>query len=684
MKLDIQLFSDGKVVIDTEIDNSGIKKGLKDTENNVNKAGSTVKSIIAGLGITKIISTAMNAINSSIDGAVKRVDTLNNFPKVMENLGISGQEASKSINTLSSKLVGLPTTLNDAASAVQRLTSANGDINKSTDIFLAMNNAILAGGASMDTQSTAMEQLSQAYAKGKPDAMEWRSILTAMPAQLKQMATELGYTSTAVGGDFYEAIQSGNLSMDDFMNTMIKLNNEGTSGFASFEKQAKSSTGGINTSIANMKTSITRGVADMINQIDNGLEKYGGLSEVINKIGELFEKALKKIGSYLPTIIDYMVKFANIMIKISPYIAPIVSGLVAMGAAFKVMSIVKTVTSAISLFNAVLLANPIVLIIGGITALVTALILLWKKCDAFRNFWIGLWEGIKNIVSKVIDFIKENWLTILIFLINPFAGIVKIIYDNFDKIKEIISSAISKIGEWFSSLPSKIGNAIGLIIGHIIKLGAEIGSWIINELPKLINDIVKWFETLPSRIWNALIGISLKLALIIYDLINVAKRELPKFISSFVSFMNELPNKMLNIGINIVKGIWNGIKNAEKWLLDKIKDFAKGITDGIKKVLGIHSPSRVMRDEVGKFLAQGIGIGFDEELNDVYNKMQKAINFEQSKLQANVETGRVFNTLSNSTPIQININGDVEMDSQKVGRLVTPTVSKTMKSGGAF
>ena len=111
----------------------------------VEKGGSKIKSIIAALGITKIISSAISTINASIDGAISRIDTLNKFPKVMSNLGISSEDASKAINTLSDKLKGIPTTLDDAALAVQRFTSKNGDVKKSTEIFLAVNNALLAG-----------------------------------------------------------------------------------------------------------------------------------------------------------------------------------------------------------------------------------------------------------------------------------------------------------------------------------------------------------------------------------------------------------------------------------------------------------------------------------------------------------------------------------------------------------
>jgi hypothetical protein len=89
-----------------------------------------------------------------------------------------------------------------------------------------------------------------------------------------------------------------------------------------------------------------------------------------------------------------------------------------------------------------------------------------------------------------------------------------------------------------------------------------------------------------------------------------------------------------------------------------------------------------MRDQVGVYLAQGLGVGFDDELDSVYRDMQKSIDFENAKLQANVESGKIFNSLVNSTPISISLDGSVEMDKQKVGRIITPVVSRTIKTGG--
>lgn len=725
----------GSLTYDTKLDTKGFQKGVNDITNKAKTGGTTVKNIVAGLGITKIISKAFQVISSSVDSAISRIDTLKNFPKVMSNLGIGSEDATKSINKLSEKLKGIPTKLDDAALAVQRFTSANGDIEKSTDIFLAVNNAILAGGASADIQASALEQLSQAYAKGKPDMVEWRTLQTAMPAQLKQVADAMGTTSDALG----EGLRTGTISMDEFIDKIVEMNKEGVNGFTSFEEQAKNATGGINTSITNMKTAISRGVADLIQKVDDGLSKFGGLSGVISKIGEIGEKALKKIGQYLPKAIKFikdiippLITIGAVIVgwKIGSSIQKMVKGFQEAKLALKLFSmqagettiaeglmngtlkategIVALLTGkmtlaelaqagmakAQALLNAVMTANPIGLIVAAIAGLVAAFVLLWNKCEAFRNFWIGLWEGIKNVFSTIVEWIKENWQTALLFLISPLAGIVKVIFDNFDKIKEIISNVINAIIDWFNSLPEKIGYAIGLVIGHIIKLGINLWNWVTTELPKIISGIINWFKELPGKIWEQLKQIPSKVVEMANNLVNTARTEIPKFINTFVNFMKELPGKMLDIGKNIVKGIWNGINNAKDWLIGKIKDFAKGITSGIKKALGIKSPSRVMRDQVGQWIPKGIAVGIEantdsalkslDELSDeITTKMQNAVYTDFGKMSFSGTSGSVTQILNANSSFTGNINNVLELDGEVVyNNQQKITARKNLQRGG--
>lgn len=295
---------------------SGLETSLKNVEKQLGtfqkSFGGVSKGVSAGvvaLGtvIGNIFSKIGSVISDNMDKAVSRVDTLNNFSKVMGNLGIDSNDATTSINILSEKLLGLPTSLDSAALAVQRFTSANGNIKASTDMFLALNNAILAGGASTELQANALEQMMQAYAKGKPDAIEWRAFLNAMPAQMKQVAQAMGYSSTAIGGDFQKALVEGRISMDDFMATVMKLNKEGVNGFANFEEQARTATGGIRTAIANLKISIQRAVANIMNTIGQ-LNIAGFINNIASFIGTIgnyvaaFVKIIKEAVAWLSVL----------------------------------------------------------------------------------------------------------------------------------------------------------------------------------------------------------------------------------------------------------------------------------------------------------------------------------------------------------------------------------------------
>ena len=271
---------------------NAIQSNLSSVTKSTNKfSTSMTKSFLKSNLIMKTVSLGIRAIGTNIDSAIQRADTLNNFSKVMGNLGVSTDDADVSIARLSDKLTGLPTTLDAAVSAVQNFTAANGNVKASTDMFLALNNAILAGGANQQIQASALEQLSQAYAKGKPDMMEWRTAMTAMPAQLKQVAMAMGYVSASQLG---EELRNGNVSMNEFLQTVHKLNTEGLDGFASFEEQARNSTGGIQTSITNVKTAITRGIADIINAIGR------------SNIAGFFQNVAKAISNAVPYVTAFV------------------------------------------------------------------------------------------------------------------------------------------------------------------------------------------------------------------------------------------------------------------------------------------------------------------------------------------------------------------------------------------
>lgn len=283
---------------------TSLKNHVDKVTGSIGNSFKSIRNIVAGLGIASLIKST---ILGNIDAAIKRVDTLSNYSRVMSNLGADSVQANASVQKLSNKLIGLPTTLDDASGAVQRFTSVNSNISKSTDMFLALNNAILAGGASSEIQKSALEQLSQSYAKGKPDMFEWRSAMTAMPAQMKQVAEAMGFVNASALG---EALRNGRVSMDQFMNTLMQLNTQGINGYQSFEEQAKNATGGIATSIANMRTAIVRGMSDVMNTIGQ------------SNIAGFFTNIAKAINSCIP----YVVAFTKVVMTAVGYLTALFGG----------------------------------------------------------------------------------------------------------------------------------------------------------------------------------------------------------------------------------------------------------------------------------------------------------------------------------------------------------------------
>lgn len=252
---------------------SGVSGGFKNMGLKMAATGAVIGVVSA------VTQKAMAAIAASTGDAIKRFDTLKNFPRVMQNLGISTKDSQDSIDYLSKKLEGLPTTLDAATTAVQRLTATNGNLRASTAIYLALNNAILAGGADAQLQASAMEQLQQAYAKGKPELQDWKTLMQAMPAQLKQIANAMGYVDSS---QLYNALQNGKASMDDFMRAVVKLNKEGINGLGSFEQQAAGATGGVATSFINMQNSIVRGITACMDAI--GQSNIAGFFNVVKDV----------------------------------------------------------------------------------------------------------------------------------------------------------------------------------------------------------------------------------------------------------------------------------------------------------------------------------------------------------------------------------------------------------------
>lgn len=276
---------------------SGAKSFSASFSSGVSSAG-----VAAGNMISSAISTAMSAVSGSLDSAISRVDTLNQFPKVMSNLGFSTEDADAALSKLSDGIQGLPTALDEIVGNTQTLSLTLGDLGKGTDVALALNDGMLTYGASSSQVSNAVYQLNQMISAGSYDLASWRSVIESAPGYMDQVAEScLGAGSSA--NDLREALNDGTVTTEQFLDAIVTLDQEGSDSVVAFSEQAKTATGGIATSFTNVKTAVTKNLAnfiDAVNGTDGNISKIAdSMKQVVNDIGS----AALPLGEALGTVV---------------------------------------------------------------------------------------------------------------------------------------------------------------------------------------------------------------------------------------------------------------------------------------------------------------------------------------------------------------------------------------------
>lgn len=441
----------------------GYTSTLKNALNTTETFGQKIKN---GIGFGMLMRAGQrafdvigNAITSNLAGATKRLDTLNNYPRVMETLGFSAKQAEKSMNLLGNSIDHLPTTLDKVASQTQSVVAVTGDLDKATKLTLALNNAMAGGGAPAEQQASAINQWVQAMAKGKPDMQDWRALVQTAPAQMDQLAKSL-LGASANQSTLYEAMQKGTVTMDEVNDAMIDLSKNGGKGFASWEEQAKNAGAGINMALVNIKAGIQRNIANVLDAVNKRLEAFGGIAGVlqsviapINAIGDAISKVIKgdlsfdeaistlltSISTRLP---EFITKGADMVLNLASGIAQalpslIIKGLNAMTAFVeglgkgdgqlvnKALNIVGKLALALIKNAPQILSAGLKLmgallqgLVNGFAVIPSKLVALARKIPTAikngvgnlagigRNMIEGLWNGIKSKFDSVVSRVK--------------------------------------------------------------------------------------------------------------------------------------------------------------------------------------------------------------------------------------------------------------------------------------
>lgn len=350
------------------------------------------------------------------------------------------------------------------------------------------------------------------------------------------------------------------------------------------------------------------------------------LPSIIKTLMDAVLQALNGVLDLVPSLIDMVLDGAlvilNALADALPDLIPKIIE-VLLESLFKILEHIDEITEV-----------AFKLVEGLITGLLQALPVISGKLP----------ELIKIIIEQLINMIPQITILSIQLLIAIVQGIIQALPEIFIALFEAMDELIAggteeidltepinnitnwfaeipqKIVDFFASLPEKIGYALGFVIGKLIQFGIDAVNWVITEVPKIINNIITFFAELPGNIWNWLVQTINNIIKWGIDMIQKGKQAMTDFVNNLIDTIKNLPNKMLEIGRNIVEGIWNGIKNAKDWVIDKVKGFAKGIINGMKDALGIHSPSTEFA-LLGRFSV----LGYTDALDDMKKQVQTTI-----------------------------------------------------------
>ena len=562
-----------------------IGKNLKTTLNNIGNAMT--------VGVTvplTAIATAGVKYNAELESYTANLTTL---------LGGNKKQAEELLNTLKETAKTTPYETSNLVKATQTMMSfgisadnAKKYLNQIGDI--SMGNSEKLAGLTL--------AFSQVQSAGKLTGQDLLQMINQGFNPLNIISKETGESMA----DLKQRMSEGGVSAQEVAHAFEIATSKGGLFYKGMEKGAQTTEGKIST----LKDSFKEATGSLTTAL---LPALTSIVEALTKVADWFNN-LSDEGKKTILIIGGIVASIGPLIKIGLGIAKIVSAFKTFVTVIKSLQLVtKLMTIAQTALNVVMAMNPIMLIIMAVIALIAIIVLLYKKCEWFRN-----------LVNGVFNFIKLG-ITQLIAVLKP-----------------IVQTIVSIVQQVLTALKPII-DFIKMLVINYIKFYINMTIAIIKGIITVIQSVINFARSIPEKVRN--------------------------FVSKIVSFFRELPSNMLNVGKNMMMGLWNGIAGLKDWVINKVKNMGKAILKGLKNVLGIHSPSTEFA-MIGKFSV----LGYTEQLDKMKNQLQEQV---QDTFGISPTLTGAMNTHYSPNVV---VNNNVSMETDPLGQTVSRI--KTF-SGGA-
>ena len=616
--------ADGSVIIDTELNNSGVEKDSSKLKSILSKVGSVASTAMKGVGVA--VGTATTAVAGLVTASVNAyaeyeqlvggVDTL--FKNSSEKLQEYADEAYKTAGMSANEYMNTVTSF--SASLLQSL---GNDTEKATEYA---NQAVIDMSDNANKMGTSMESIQYAYQGfAKQNYTMLDNLKLGYGGTKEEMERLLEDASKLSGIEF-------DISSFADVTQAIHVIQENMGIAGTTAKEASTTIQGSLNSVKgaweNLLVGMTNPNADFDTLIQN-------LVDSIATAGENLLPAIEQALIGVSELIDSL--FPLIAQKIPDLIVQVLPQLISAGT-----GIVTSLVTGIQQNLPALVQGAIQIVTQLLTTLLSLLPqLLDMGAQILMQLVIGIGQALPELIPQAV---------------NAVTTIVENLIDNIDLIIEAGMQLLIGLAEGLINAIPQLIEKIPIIIDKLLNA-------IIENLPKLVE-----------------MGVELvvKLAVGLVQAIPTLVGKIPQLISSVLNAIGKLPGMVIDIGKNIVQGIWNGISGAASWLWNKITGWCSSIFDGIKSFFGIHSPSKLFADDVGKMLGLGIGEGFDDSLSSVYKEMQDAVEDENAKLTSNLtsnqqikvqsEDNRQATLKSIDDNKEIVVNSTTKLDSKIIAR----------------
>lgn len=662
--------------------NSGIK---------ASQAGMTLKNAIVNMASpTKQMQGVMDQYGLSLQNADGSMKSLKEVMDMLRNKmgGLDQATQAAAASTLFGKesMAGMLAVINASDSDYQKLTDAIYNADGAAQQMADTMNDNLQGQITL--LKSACEGLGiQLYESMDNPMKDIVKSANDMVSQLSHAFESGGFEGlTEELGTVFAEIVSG---ISDYAPALIDAS---ITVIQSFIKGLDDNMDSISSSAGKIVECITKGIIELIPSLAQlGVDILGGIGKGIS---EGLENAFPELSTIFDPIkeafqwiMDNSEKVVGALVSIGTGLAvfEIGSTIVTFVEAIKSgEAAVKALAIAQAALNLVMEMNPFVLIASVIAGAVAAVIYFWNTNEDFRNAVIEAWQSIcdtcnevwtsvcdfftntipsafdsccdsvSNFCDSVVSFFTEDipsavesvgeWFAelpnnIAYGLGEAVGTVANWAVETYDTLSNGASDAIDAVGEWFSNLPSVMADGLSSAIDSIINWGSEIVSDAESAASSTISAIGNWFSQLPSSIAIGLSGALSALVSWGSEMLSSAVSACTEVANGIVNAFTSLPSRMAEIGSNIVAGIKNGIANAWNGMVGWIGGLCSSFIDGVKAQFDIHSPSRVMRDQVGKFIPLGIVEGLKLTGGDLIasatNMAQTVINAVKTTFNSN-------------------------------------------------